>query len=297
MEQFIHYEDWQPQDHNLVIVRYAANEIIEDYRTDNYTLTLRQLYYQFVSRRILPNTERSYKNLGSIISNARRAGMISWTAIHDPNRTLITYTFEEDAGNLIKNLQHALLFDQWKRQEVYLEVWVQKDALTNVVGRACRRWNVPYMACKGYLSSSHSWRAGQRFKAASERGQHSILIYLGDHDPEGLDMQNDHDKRLSLFSDGASFEVRRIALNRDQIDQYTPPPNYAKVSSTRYREYTKNMVLNVELDALEPSVIDNLLDTAIREYIDMYVWSSVSEQQNTEWQMLEKLKDYLPQVK
>ena len=184
-EQYIQYKDYDPNSHTLLIINYA-NEIIEEYRADDYTLTLRQLYYQFVARSILPNNERSYKNLGALISKARRGGMISWTAIHDLNRTLHNYHIEESIENLLEDMQYALLFDQWKRQPYYLEVWIQKDALTGVIERACRRWHVPHMACKGYLSSSHSWRAGQRIKEASDRGQHCVVIYLGDHDPEGL---------------------------------------------------------------------------------------------------------------
>src|SRR3990170_923635 len=60
-----------------------ANEIIEDYRGQGLTLTLRQLYYQFVSKGIIPNTERSYKNLGNVISKGRLAGQIDWDAIED----------------------------------------------------------------------------------------------------------------------------------------------------------------------------------------------------------------------
>ena len=111
-----------------------------------------------------------------------------------------------------------------------------------------------------------------------------------------LDMERDHNKRLGVFSDGASFEVRRIALNREQIDRYTPPPNYAKVTSTRYREYTKKHGVECwELDALEPHVIDDLLDNTIQEYVDADMWVGVEDLQNEERKVLGRLTDYLPE--
>lgn len=57
-----------------------VNNIIGEYEIQGYSLTLRQVYYQLVARDVIPNNERSYKNLGVLINDARLAGLIDWEA-------------------------------------------------------------------------------------------------------------------------------------------------------------------------------------------------------------------------
>lgn len=65
-----------------------ANSIIEEYQAQGYELTLRQLYYQFVARGLIANSQKSYSRLGDIISNARLNGDLDWAAIKDRTREL-----------------------------------------------------------------------------------------------------------------------------------------------------------------------------------------------------------------
>jgi len=211
----IKYNDWNPSLTSMRLVE-IANEIIEEYEADGDILTLRQLYYQFVARGIIENTERSYKNLGTVITKGRMAGMISWEAIEDRNREHHDFWSQEDERSLIRNLPAYIRFDQWARQDYYVEVWVEKEALGAVVARACDPLLVPHMACKGYLSASEAWRAGQRFQEAQDAGKECRVIHLGDHDPSGMDMTRDNQSRLNIFAD-YGVRVDRIALNMDQI--------------------------------------------------------------------------------
>jgi len=154
----IQYRDFNFKGEREAIIR-QANSIIREYASQGYVLTLRQLYYQFVSRDLIPNTERSYKNLGSAISDGRDAGMIDWNAIEDRGRGISAWRIEEDEKEVLRGIQYGFALDYWERQDVYVEVWVEKDALSSVIERACSARSVPYMACKGYLSASEAWRA------------------------------------------------------------------------------------------------------------------------------------------
>ena len=138
----IRYKDWSPSLQSLAYIS-RAESIIDEYQSDGYVLTLRQLYYQFVARDILENTERSYKNLSTLITKARMAGLISWEAIEDRNREHHDFWFEEDETAPIRKLPLYIRFDQWARQDTYVEVWVEKEALGNVISRACNPYLVP----------------------------------------------------------------------------------------------------------------------------------------------------------
>ena len=272
----ITYIDWNPKPNSLVLVQ-TAEDIIDEYQAAGYTLTLRQLYYQFVARDVIENTEKSYKNLGSIITKARMAGFISWDAIEDRSREHQSFWYDEDVMNPLLDLPDQIRFDRWARQDYYVEVWVEKEALGNIIERACGPYLVPHLACKGYLSASEAWRAGRRFKKKLDEGKQCVMIHLGDHDPSGIDMTRDNSDRLGLFAEDAyGVDVIRLALNMDQIKEYGPPANPTKVTDSRADKYIQRFGhTSWELDALEPQVLEVIIQREIKKYINIEDWEAV----------------------
>lgn len=258
-----------------------SNAIIAEYEGHGLTLTLRQLFYQFVSRALLDNTERSYKALGNLTSKGRESGLISWQAIEDLERTARRVQGESDPLDVLYGLERKIIIDPWLDQEIYCEVWIEKNALVGTIKAVCSDLRVTYLACKGYLSASAIWRGGQRFRQACEAGKRPVIIHLGDHDPSGLDMTRDNQTRCSLFS-GHDVEIRRIALNMDQIERYRPPPNPAKETDTRAHEYRRLYGgSSWELDALEPRVISDLVRKELQScIIDLAAWDAVKDQED-----------------
>lgn len=273
-----------------------ANEIIRGYQRQGFTLTLRQLYYQFISRDIFPNTEQSYDRLGSIITDARLAGLISWEAIEDRGRGVNAWRIEEEEAEVLNGVEYGFALDYWQRQNAYVEVWVEKEALSSVIERPCNIRSVPYMACKGYLSASEAWRSGQRFERMLDEGRRCVLIHLGDHDPSGMDMTRDNAERLELFA-RENVEVRRVALNMDQVEQYNPPPNPAKMTDSRAGDYVARFGrTSWELDALEPSVIAALITEQIDSLIDEELWAETEAEESERREQLAKLHGNWDQV-
>lgn len=234
-----------------------ANEIIADMQAQGYTLTVRQLYYQFVARDLIENKQKNYKRLASIIDNARKAGLVDWKAIEDRTRNLRRISAYDDPSQFIKTMvRYYYAENLWADQDVYCEVWIEKDALAGVIERVCDRWRVPYFACRGYSSSSELYGAAKRLIDKTRGGQKPIIFHLGDHDPSGLDMTRVNRDSLDLFSDRWGIEVRRLALNWDQIEEHRPPPNPAKETDSRFDRYVAEYGdESWELDALNPQMI------------------------------------------
>jgi hypothetical protein len=257
-----------------------ANHVIGEMGAQGYTLTLRQLYYQFVRRNWIANSEKEYKRLGRIMTDGREGGVVDWFAIEDRGRKAHGPYVEEDPASAVAGVETNLQFDRWADQDAYIEVWVEKQALEGVVARPCNRLYTRYMACKGYLSASEAWRAGLRFAEAISSGKSPVLIHLADHDPSGLDMTDDNAQRIRLFAEDHGVEVRRIALNMDQVRQYNPPPNPAKTTDSRYAKYIGRFGRESwELDALEPSVLEKLISDEINSFIDPDPWNDVAERE------------------
>lgn len=259
------------EEHETIIAN--SNAIIAEYGERGFTLTLRQLFYQHVSRALLGNTDANYKRLGGIISDARIAGLVSWTAIEDRGRNLRGINTVSGPGEAIKRARQTYAIDMWAGQPCRVEVWVEKEALVGVISGICSKLRVDFFATKGYNSQSEQWRAGQRFAGYVTDGQRPIVLHLGDHDPSGIDMTRDNKDRLSMFA-GVPILVQRIALNMDQVEHYDPPPNPTKLTDSRADDYIRQFGHDCwELDALDPQVIANLIQTRVMLYRDEKLWS------------------------
>ncbi len=222
-----------------------ANDIIAEYQAQGFCLTLRQIYYQMITRDLFPeswidlvynakhglppgtkNTLKNYKRLGDILNDGRLAGLIDWEAIEDRTRALQSNPHWSSPGQIVRACARGFRFDLWSDQDHYCEVWIEKEALAGVIEGICTELDVPFFACKGYTSQSEMWVAAQRLIKKENAGKETIIFHLGDHDPSGIDMTRDITDRLELFE--STVEVRRIALSMSQIDKYNPPPNPAK---------------------------------------------------------------------
>lgn len=242
----------------------TADGIVTEYMDDGLCLTLRQLYYQFVARGLLENTTQAYKRLGALVSDARLAGELDWDGIEDRTRGV------EEAPTWDSLADFMLTAAQWYRvdarqdQPQRIEVWCEKAALAGVLEPVCREERVAFLACRGYLSQSEAWRAAQRFRTPGT-GNRGVVLYFGDHDPSGLDMDDDIRNRMRVFG-LTNVAVTRVALTETQIKTHGCPPNPAKVTDSRAAKYiARHGRESWELDALEPRVLAELARQAIRD--------------------------------
>jgi len=254
----------------------SANQIIDEYQQQGFDLTLRQLYYQFVARDLLPNQQKEYKRLGNVVNDARLAGELDWDAIVDRTRSLRRRDSWEDPSEIVKTCVYAYHVDMWKGQVYRPEVWIEKDALVGVIAGACQDLDVPYFSCRGYTSQSEMWSAARRLGKYHSQAQLPVVIHLGDHDPSGIDMSRDIEERLTMFLKHHFYAApvfRRVALNRDQIKKYRPPPNPAKLTDARAAAYVKQHGKNSwELDVLNPTTLDALIRREVGRLIDKKAW-------------------------
>lgn len=248
-----------------------ANDIIREYRAQGFDLTLRQLYYQFVARDLLKNRQKEYKRLGEIVNNARLAGRIDWDSITDRTRNLRRNSHWTSPQDIIDACVSSYAVDMWATQGHRVEVWIEKDALLGVLDAVCPALDVPYFSCRGYTSQSEMWAAAQRLMRWEKEGWTTLLLHLGDHDPSGVDMTRDIEARLQLF--GSTVTVKRIALTMEQVEQYEPPPNPAKMTDSRAQEYVDQWGdESWELDALDPATLTALIRQAVEEVRDDGAW-------------------------
>lgn len=299
-----------------------CNEVIEDYLQQGLRLTLRQLYYQLVTKNAIPNVERSYKNLSTLVTQARLSGKMDWDAIEDRVRQARRASQFDGLVDLVDAALHSYRLPRWKGQDYYAELWVEKDALAGVLEPLAREHHVALMVNRGYSSASAMFESARRFIEACRAGEDDIelpmdegfvayedgneemgsepialarkpvLFYLGDHDPSGEDMVRDVRERLHTF--GIDVDVRKIALTMKQVEKYNPPPNPAKMTDPRANEYVaKHGRVSWEVDALPPQVLARIVRDSFKSVIDREKMDLIIEKEQKDKEKLRKAAEAL----
>ena len=266
-----------------------VNDILEEYRIQGFDLSLRQLYYQLVVRDYIENSNKSYKRLGSLVNNARLAGLVDWGMIVDRSRNSVINSHWDNPGQIVRAAANSFQVDKWEDQPNHLEVMVEKDALSGVLWPVCKEHDIHFTANKGYPSASILYRMSKRLLDKADEGKFIYILHLGDHDPSGIDMTRDLRDRLELFC-GLAVDIKRLALNMDQVDKYQPPENPTKLSDTRSQKYISIYGYSSwELDALEPRVLSDLINEFVEDHKDQSIW-----QETLDWEaeMQSELSDF-----
>lgn len=329
------------------------NRIIEEYRREGYVLTLRQLYYQLVSRDIIPNKQSEYAKLSTLLTKGRMAGVVDWGAIEDRNRRPYIPYWVNGINGAIQDTINQYRLNRQKDQKYYIELWVEKDALSGVLKKITEHYHIKLIVNKGYSSTSAMYDAYERVRDNLLEGKRVVILYLGDHDPSGLDMIRDINDRTKTFignseeikelwdnmypqdeeimqelregyywedeeyfsyefenSNGEidkdmdfakcyahkfyddKVEVRPIGLTMEQIRQFAPPPNPAKVKDPRAKWYVKKFgQVSWEVDALNPETLHKLVRENVEGLIDIDKFNEKIKQEERDKQKIKKLTE------
>lgn len=251
----------------------AVNLIVADYMAQGMRLTVRQLYYQLVSKNIIPNTMRAYHNVVRNVNDGRMAGLIDWDAIEDRTRSFLSRSRWTMGGEILDSAARSYHMDLWATQPSRVYVIIEKEALTGVLSDLCNEYDVPLLAARGYPSVSVLREFGH--DELLRRGSQSVhVLHLGDHDPSGLDMTGDLQNRIAIFSEGDAFNLHRIGLTMEQIRTLKLPSNPAKQTDARFKDYSlRHGSKSWELDALPPDYLQKLVKKRIEREINWTPWN------------------------
>lgn len=277
-----------------------AMEIAEEY---DGNLTLRQLFYRCVAAGHIDNDPKQYKRLGDIIAQARMDGRLPFDSLTDRTRESHAGAFHyinldprsglRAAGDELKRAPESYLWaDRWFGQPNHVSVWIEKEALAGVLEQAVAGLGVSRFVLRGYasLSTLYEW-AKQLDKATTARRElgrpieTAHILYFGDHDPDGIEIPRSALRNIEGIVSIEQLvvppiELKRVALNQDQIRQYNPPPFKAKQTSSRFQAYVDETGLREawELDALPPRALTQLMRDEVGALYDPQIGLEVREQ-------------------
>jgi hypothetical protein len=258
-------------------------EVLKQYDTP---ITLRQLYYRLVSRHLFPNTMNSYKRLSRIMVRAREGGDVPVNCLEDRSRRVLGrgdtgYASAQDfLKQRLKSLHDSwksFTMPRWDDQPNYVLVSLEKDALSRLVSNIANQYAVRTFPTRGYPSFTYVQRMASYMRNRM-KGKPTVLLYFGDFDPSGVDIERDLTERLQKYNAG-DFRVRRVALTQEQIVKYSLPPMPVKKSDARTPSFLASYGGEaVELDALDPNTLKLLVARSIASHIDLEIWSRKEEE-------------------
>ncbi len=248
-------------------------------------LSVRQLYYQLVSRDVIPKTEAAYKRVCDASAQMRLDGALPYRKIADGHRTRRAVCAHGGLQNALENAHALYRRNYWLDQPEHVEVWCEKDALTGVIQPVCDRYGVTYVATRGFPSITLRYESARELL---EIGKPATIFYFGDHDASGQQISNNLEAELRHH--GAEVTVERMALHPAQVRHWSLPTRPGKASDSRHAAFTAQYgAASVELDALPPNVLTDLVGRAISSMIDTDAWKRAHEVEQLERQTLASL--------
>ena len=244
---------WKPQAATRRIIE-AAQEIIEAARAAGFRYTLRGVYYRLVARNLIPNSKPSYKRLTYVLKRARWEEIIAPDALDDVSRPLAVRPAWDSPAHALRSVAHSFRRDWWRDSPAPVEIWAEKAAVAAVLQPVAREYGVPFLACRGFLSLPAIVSAAARYP-----DRVLTLLYVGDFDPSGLQMDRDIVSRMERR--GVDLTFRRLALTMEQVEAHRLPPNLLKDKDSRAANWPHKG--SWELDALEPIVLSGLVRKAV----------------------------------
>ena len=247
--------------------------------------TIRGVFYRVMSEGLVPKTENGYRQVQIRVLLMRRRGDIPYGWISDGTRWTVKPRTWSRVDRALANTALSYRRALWDDQDVYVEIWSEKDAIRSVVAPVTAEFDVPLMVARGYPSESFLYDTAQ---AIIDTGKPAVIYQLGDHDPSGVDAWDHTRRRLTEFAPDVDFTFERIAVTPTQIIEYGLETRPTKKSDTRAARFEGD---SVEVDALPSPVLRDLVREAIEWWIDPYALRLTQIAEESEREVLHRIAD------
>jgi hypothetical protein len=247
----------------------------------NHPMTVRQVYYQLVSRQVIDNNRGQYQAVSNALVDARKSGEVPWDWIEDRLRRPRTVSMWKGLPDFAETARQAYRRDVWATQPSYVECWLEKDALSGIFEGALSPYGITLNVGRGYDGWDSIHNAAKRYGDGSS----ASVLYFGDLDPSGEDMVRSLRERLAYFQ--SSPEITKCALTDEDVTRHSLPPDFTKKTDTRRAKFiAEHGDRCVELDALPVNILRQRILSEVQSRMDLAALEAVRRQETNERQQL-----------
>ncbi|MGH7863849.1 MAG: hypothetical protein ACREQB_02590, partial [Candidatus Binataceae bacterium] len=178
----------------------------------------------------------------------------------------------------------------WRDSDLYVELWLEKDALSGVVLPVTKKFDVPLMVARGYASETFLHAAGDYMAAVKKP---CFVYHFGDFDPSGQDAARAVEKGLRQHAPGAEIHFERVAVTQRQIDEWNLPTRPTKQTDSRAKKFGP---VSVELDAINPNKLRELIEDVIVRHLPHDQYKILIEAEKSERKLFQGLAGLVKQL-
>ncbi|MBA7617441.1 hypothetical protein ES703_24755 [subsurface metagenome] len=263
--------------------------IREQYRIEG-AMTLRRIYYVLLGKGLIePSGKKGspYMSLSKLLVKAREEGEIDWKIIIDRTRRIIQRLTFPDYDEAFKWICKYYRKDSMLLQKNYVEVWIEKDAISGNVTNITWNIDVPLMPGKGWGSVTTIHNAYERIAELTGKRLQVVILYVSDFDPEGFHIPKVVKEKFTLYG-LPDPKVKRIALTEGQIKKFNLRKNVGFTISEKQREkeyvrdYIKKYgVVQYEIDALPVAELNKIIEKELKKLVDFKI-PEISDKESRE---------------
>lgn len=259
----------------------ALRSIVEHYQP----LGVRGTYYRAEVRGVFSKTQSDYRKVQRSLLKLRRDGRIPYSAITDGTRWRRKPPTHSSIEAALMETAHAYRRALWRSQGVYVEVWIEKDALAGTVYPVTSQWDVPLLVSRGFSSESFLYSAGMEIQ---EQGLPAFVYVMTDFDHSGDNIYRQIAEGLPPFCGEVPITVERLALTERQVEWMRLP-----VRPPKPIDRAHGFTFCCELDAMEPDVMRGLVEAAIERHVDESQLHATMMTEQLERQIAGELAEWL----
>lgn len=311
-------------------VRDAILQEIEKRGDDRFSTTRAIWYFCGDVLRLFPRTLRTYKALNALTVDMRQKQEIPWgyfSVVRGVNGVSAGSNWSpSDFFNMYKrtflNAKNRYRMPKWLNQDYHVEVWVEKKGLLPNIERYISDMDVQVRALEGFPPWEFVHENIPDIKSYLDdraEGAQIVILYLGDNDPSGWDIDRQLQEVLDHFT--LDYQFERIGLTPDIVDDFSLPTmpepetvekilkdprlySFRKMLQDEYgmydgvgedRLHAKNILEDdafTELDAwngTNPESMKTTLRDKIRTFYDETIWNDLEDERNKNSEELNNL--------
>jgi hypothetical protein len=253
----------------------------------------RQVFYQMTSRGYVAKNEAQYKGtVCRLLTEMRLDGTVPYEWITDSTRWMIKPTTYDSMQEALQNTAATYRRALWSKSNCYVEIWLEKQALAGIVNQITSVWDVPLMVNHGFGSISYIHNAAMDIQRLHKP---AFIYYLADYDPSGVAAMNNTELRLRQFAPNSEIHFERIGVTEEQIKLFNLPTRPTKKTDTRAKAFGSD--ISVELDALPPQTLRDLVEYYVTKHVDSLEFANLRHIEEMEKHTLEIIASRMPDDK
>lgn len=251
-------------------------------------LTVRNLYYRMLSYGFFPKDERNYNRVQNRSKELRDHGRIPYGWFVDGTRLARQVDAHGSVDAFLNDAAQLYRRDLWRRLDVRVEVWCEKDAMSGVIWPVAREWGVPLMVMRGQTSATFAYEAAMEYR---EIGKPVIVYYLGDFDPAGLECETSLTDKLTTYVAGeVPVDVERVFVTPEDIDHLGLATHAVKRSQQTKRSWLPHLGREAcELDAVPPDHLRDVLDLRLSQHVPQQLREQHEQVEAEERELLRRI--------